>query len=200
MNTKARIMRLKQSYTQPVHWLTVCMVNLLNLIILTKYKLTNYLRTKHKGQASNRMSRYSMNMHKHDCLSLCERAHPTFVKAQMSLEAIVIFAIVLIIFTGVSLSALSWQMNSNTMNEFLENRQICSKVVNEVYSVFVFGNGSESIIKLDKGINMSNNTVYVGGVICNLCCNTTNGSSNDFDIQEGYLRLLNQGDILMENV
>lgn len=122
------------------------------------------------------------------------------MKAQISLEAIVIFAIVLLVFMAVSLSALSWQMDSNTINEFLDNRQVCSEVVNEVYSVFVFGNGSESIIKLDRDINVSNNAVYVGGVICNLCCNTTNGSSNDFDIQEGYVRLLNQGDIVMENV
>lgn len=121
-------------------------------------------------------------------------------KAQISLEVIVIFATVLVIFTGVSFSALSWQANSNVVNDFLDNRQTCSKVVNEVYSVFVFGKGSESIIKLDRDINMSNSTVYVGGVICSLCCNATNGSSNDFDIQKGYMRLKNQGDILMENV
>jgi hypothetical protein len=120
--------------------------------------------------------------------------------AQISIEAIVIFIIVLLVFTGVSLSALSWQADSNAVNEFLENRHICSGVANEVYSVFIFGNGSRSIIKLEKDINVSNSTVYVGDVICNLCCNTTNGTSGDFDIQEGYLRLKNQGDILMENV
>lgn len=121
-------------------------------------------------------------------------------KAQIPLEAIVIFIIVLLVFTGVSFSALSWQINSNTMSKFLENRQICTGVANEVYSIFVFGNGSRSIIELDKDINVSNNTVYVGGVICSLCCNTTNGTSGDFDIQKGYVRLFNQGYILMENV
>jgi hypothetical protein len=123
------------------------------------------------------------------------------MKAQMSLEAIVIFGMALLIFAAVSISAMSWQMSSNAVSEYLGIRRTCTDVSNWVYYVFIFGEGSESVMRLDSGINVSNNSVYVGRHICRLCCRTTNGSSDTFGLNSGYVRVKNlHGEVVMENV
>lgn len=113
------------------------------------------------------------------------------MKAQISLECIVIFAMALAIFSAAAMTALARQTDVRLIGSALDSNNECRKIANDVYSLFLLGDGSQSIVSVYIPFNISGGSAYVGSAICKLCCNVTNGSSSDFWMPGGRIRFTN---------
>lgn len=114
------------------------------------------------------------------------------MKAQTSLEIIIVTSIVFFIFAIVLSLAISKQAESDKIKSALEKTNACDAFANEVKSVFVLGNGTKTAIRLDYDINVSGKTAVIDSVICNICCNLTKNSSSNYTLQAGVNSLENK--------
>jgi len=90
------------------------------------------------------------------------------MKAQVSVEGMLTMAIVLAIFAILIFITLSAQGMSINLQNFLEKRLHCIKISNELQSIYVLGHGSESVIKSERILRITNNTLYVQELIFNV--------------------------------
>ena len=94
-------------------------------------------------------------------------------------------------------TTLSKQRDKEILRDFLEKKLTCGKFSNEVYNVFVLGNGTESSVKIGHDINVTNRIITVGNVVCESCCNLTRNSFGVFNLTKGTVTLRNvNGDII----
>lgn len=119
-------------------------------------------------------------------------------KSQASQEGLVTFIIILVILLIFLFITGSKRLETERLEDRLEDLTECEKIANEIYSVFILGDGSESTIYLNKNATVSGSFIIVGGSACNSCCNLTNGSSNSFSISSGQVKIKNQdGNIII---
>ena len=114
------------------------------------------------------------------------------MKGQFSLEAVMTIVILLIIFSILLLDAIYKQNDADNLKLFLERKNACGKLSDEVQSIFVLGNGAETTITINKGLNVTNKLIYVEGVVCSLCCNVTKNSQSNFNVV-GTIKIKNIG-------
>ena len=115
------------------------------------------------------------------------------MKAQISIEAIFIFAAALMIFTAMSMLSFSRQNDLDAIGQQMSNANECEKLADEVRSVFMLDWGASSNIAIESDFKISNGAAYFGGVICSLCCNVTNGTATNFNMNRGTIALSNIG-------
>ncbi len=113
------------------------------------------------------------------------------MKAQTSMEALLITIAVFVIFAIALSLTVSKQAESGNIKAGIEKANACNAFANEVKSVFVLGNGTKSSVKTDYNIIVSNRTAAIDGVVCGLCCGLTKNSSLTYTIRSGIARLEN---------
>ncbi|MBM3303646.1 MAG: hypothetical protein FJY76_01000 [Candidatus Aenigmarchaeota archaeon] len=113
------------------------------------------------------------------------------MKAQLSLEALIVFAMALAVFSAVSMAALSRQNDVSLMAAAQEDARSCGYLANEVRSVFLLGDGASGTLRMDSAFSVTGSAAYVGGAACQMCCNLTNGASSSFSMQRGVVRVSN---------
>ena len=114
------------------------------------------------------------------------------MKAQTSMETILITIIIFIVFAMMLSLTISKQLDSNNIKTALQKTNACDAFANEVKSVFILGNGTKSTIRLDYNINVSGKTAVIDSVICKICCNLTKNSSLIYTLQAGNNQLENK--------
>jgi len=114
------------------------------------------------------------------------------MKAQTSMETILITIILFTVFAAILSLTISKQLESEKIKDALQKTNACNAFADEVKSVFVLGNGTKSAIRIDYSINVSGKTVVIDSVICNICCNLTKNSSLNYTLQAGNNQLENK--------
>jgi len=118
------------------------------------------------------------------------------MKAQISLEAVIIFAMALAVFSAVSITAIARQNDVSLMAAAQWNARSCSYLANEVRSAFLLGSGASGTLSMDSPFNVTGSIAYVGGAACQLCCVLTNGTSTSFSVQRGLVRISNSDGVI----
>jgi hypothetical protein len=83
------------------------------------------------------------------------------MKAQVSVEGMGTMAIVLSIFAILVFATLSAQETSARLQEFLEKREACISLSNDLYSAFLLGGGTKVTVRISGLVDIVNDTVYV---------------------------------------
>ena len=114
------------------------------------------------------------------------------MKAQTSMETILITIIIFIVFAMMLSLTISKQLENDNIKKALQKTNACDAFANEVKSVFVLGNGTKSTIGLDYNINVSGKTAVIDSVICKICCNLTKNSSITYTLSSDSVVLENR--------
>lgn len=114
------------------------------------------------------------------------------MKAQTSMETILITIIIFIVFAMMLSLTISKQLENDNIKKALQKTNACDAFANEVKSVFVLGNGTKSAVSLDYNINVSGKTAVIDSVICKICCNLTKNSSMMYTLNTGPVKLENK--------
>ena len=113
------------------------------------------------------------------------------MKAQTSMETILITVIIFVIFAIMVSLTISKQLENEKIKTAMQKTNACDAFANEVKSVFILGNGTKSSIKLDYNINVSGKIALIDSVVCNICCNLTKNSSSNYTLLTGITNLEN---------
>lgn len=114
------------------------------------------------------------------------------MKAQASMEIILITVIVFAVFAIILSLTIAKQLESEKIKDALQKANACDTFASEVKSVFVLGNGTKSAVRFDYSINVSGKTAVIDSVVCNICCNLTKNSSSNYTLQAGINSLENK--------
>ena len=115
------------------------------------------------------------------------------MKGQISIEAIIVFSIVAVVFAAVLALSISKQIESNSIKESLTKQNECNKFSNSVHSAFVMGDGASVGVRIYTNISVEKRITSLNNVFCTLCCNVTRASSNIFNLTEGWVKIKNKG-------
>lgn len=120
------------------------------------------------------------------------------MKAQVTMEGIIIIGIILVIFFSVMFVAVLNDKNSKDIQKNIEMRKTCNMFMNEVEAIFLLGNGAESSIYLENSLEVKNRIVHMENVFCKLCCNVTKRSQQNFSLPSGHAVIRNiEGDVIV---
>ena len=120
------------------------------------------------------------------------------MKAQVSVEGMLSMSIVLAIFALVIFSTLSARETAGNLEDFLKKREECIRVSEDLYSAFVLGDGTTVFTKINRIVDIVNDTIYVRStlgdqaVICDSRAPVVTSS-----LTKGYARIENLNGVLV---
>lgn len=119
------------------------------------------------------------------------------MNGQVSLEAMLMIMLIFVIFATVFFIAQENDSIVIAIKERLEAKRVCDKFSSEVHALLLLGHGSESTIRTEKDIVVSNMTVLTDSFLCRICCVSRN-SSTSFNLTAGIITLRNvNGEIVV---
>lgn len=131
------------------------------------------------------------------------------MKGQTSMEGLIILGFFLVMFLMISGVILERDVRTTELGSDLSDRDVCLNFANEIYSVYILGEGAVSQLNLQTDIKVYNYSVGINNSLCDVCCNITakNSSSNEFTLKnftlpKGRINITNFGgfDIRIESL
>jgi len=113
------------------------------------------------------------------------------MKAQSAQEGLIIVGLALLLLFAVNLLVSGWRINLANIDSHISNSEECMKLSNEIYSVYILGDGSNSTINMLKESTIENTSIWIGDTSCQTCCNISNGTTNIFNLGTGTLSIEN---------
>ncbi len=122
------------------------------------------------------------------------------MKAQISVEVLILFAFLLIIFVFIVFTVLAKEQELEMMGDYFQLKRECQKIANTMVSVYAGGNGTMATIKTDYFLNLTgNNSIFLFRERVSIC--TVPVPSYNYSGLTGTLRFSNErGKIKVETI